>query len=461
MNIFAPLDATVNPEPSFWQSVPGSFIPSKAQVKYFGVLQVAEESHDVVVSEFALVDCKLFKYGGSWVAPRNITVVDLRWKILEPFFEEDENGPLYGFSLTGRDFVVEFYAQDSESLEGWLRYLSCNCIMTGFDDEFQIADMIGEGSTCKVYKAIADSDNLTYAVKRISKSLLIDSPSVYKAMANEIEVLRTLKHPNVIKMYRIYDTETDVCMIEECLLNGSLIKKLKIHTVLAEEEACVLIWALLDTLEHLQDNNIVHRDLKLENILTEDDDNPTGFRIADFGSSTYDTGDALHQKTGSPGFIAPEILDGIPYGKKVDVFSTGIILYCLLVGDLPFYDPDVRTTLDLNQRCDINYAVPALSKISAECLEFLKAITTRNPQNRPTACQAKNFAWFTHNSSIQNLIEERLASSSRKGSRKNSESGLYQRRPMTFHEESKHVDLRDSIVTSPRIRYLTKLRTAH
>mmetsp|Transcript_18732 Transcript_18732/g.33960 ORF Transcript_18732/g.33960 Transcript_18732/m.33960 type:complete len:476 (+) Transcript_18732:265-1692(+) len=458
MNIFAPLDANVNPEPTFWQSVPSVFDTNKAVVKHFGVLQVAEGELDIEVSQFALVGCKLFKFKGSWEAPSSISVVDLRWKVAEPFFEETDEGPIYGFSLRSSDFVVEFYAQDTESLDGWLCFMSCICILTGFEDDFQIVGVAGEGSTCVVQTAVSVDDQETYAIKRIPKSLLIDSPAVFKSMANEIEVLRTIKHPNVVKMYRVYDMETDICMVMEYLPHGDLATRLRLRKKFNEHDACKFVWTLLDTVDHLHDNDILHRDLKLENILMVKPDDDIEFRLADFGLSIYDTSEALKLRSGSPGYIAPEILENRPYGKLVDVFSSGIILYSLITGKLPFIGPDARAIIDLNRRCDIDYNVPELRKCSLECLAVLRSLTNRRPEERPSAAIAKQAHWFSQDSACQVLARSRIRPS--KSQTLPSAAGLYNRRPMTFHEESKAIEFK-SINSVPRVCYLARLRTAH
>lgn len=460
MNIFAPLDLTVNPEPSFWQSVPDDFDTNQAQVKHFGVLQFAQGELDIEVAQFALVGCKLFKFMGSWEAARNIAFIDLRWKVAEPFSEETEEEPIYGFSLRSQDLLVEFYAPDTEALDAWLCFLSCICILTGFDDDFRVEGVIGQGSTCTVLRAISVDDQETYAIKRISKSLLIDSQSVFKSMANEIEVLRTLKHPNVIRMYRVYDLDTDICMVMEYIPNGDLSSRLRTRKVFSEHDACKFTWALLDTVEFLHDNDILHRDLKLENILMLKPDDDIDFRLADFGLSISDTTDSLKLRSGSPGYIAPEILEGRLYGKKVDVFSTGVILYSLLTGRLPFESPEIRTLIEMNMRCVINYDIPPLAKVSVEGLSVLRALTARNPDERPIARTCKTAHWFRMFPSVEALALSRINTKRAGSVIIHSNAGLYSRRPMTFHEETKAIEFKTTS-SIPRVCYLAKLRTAH
>jgi calcium/calmodulin-dependent protein kinase I len=457
MNIFAPLDSTVNQEPTFWQSVPPDFDTNQAVSKHFGVLQVAEGELDIEVSQFALVDCMLYKFKGSWENPSSISMVDLRWKIAEPFFEEnEEEEPIYGFCLKSQDFMVEFYAEDTNALDGWLNHLSNICILNGFEDDFNIVEVVGQGSTATVFHATGSDDHESYAVKQISKALLIDSAQTYKSMANEIEVLRTIKHPNVLKMFRIYELENYVCLILEYLPHGNLANRLQQRSVFSEEAACRLVWALLDTVEHLHDNNILHRDLKLENILMVKPDDDMEFRIADFGLAIQDTAEGLKLRSGSPGYIAPEILENRPYGKKVDVFSTGIVLYSLLTGKLPFYSPDIRATIELNARCELDFNTAELRQVTIESLAVVKALTQRSPENRPTAQAAKSATWFSRDAKVLDLANKRR----RQTAPAMRHPGLYKRSPMTFQEETKAIEFRSSSFVH-RVSYLSRLRTTH
>jgi serine/threonine protein kinase len=457
MNIFAPLDSTVNREPTFWQSVPPDFDTNQAVSKHFGVLQVAEGEQDIEVSQFALVDCMLYKFKGSWENPTSIWMVDLRWKIAEPFFEETEDESIYGFCLKSQDFMVEFYAEDTSALDGWLNHLSNICILNGFEDDFNILDVVGRGSTATVFHATGSDDNASYAVKQISKAQLIDSAQIYKSMANEIEVLRTIKHPNVLKMFRIYELEDYVCLILEYLPHGDLAGRLQQRGVFTEEAACRLVWALLDTVEYLHDNNILHRDLKLENILMVRPDDDMEFRIADFGLAIQDTAEGLKLRSGSPGYIAPEILENRPYGKKVDVFSTGVVLYSLLTGKLPFYSPDIRATIELNTRCELDFNAAELRQVTIEGLAVVRALTQRSPEHRPSAQAAKSSVWFSHDSKVLELAHKRRRLTAPAMTRN---PGLYKRSPMTFQEETKAIEFRSSSFVH-RVSYLSRLRTTH
>lgn len=147
--------------------------------------------------------------------------------------------------------------------------------------------------------------------------------------------MRDLKHPNILNLHKVYESETHVHLILDYIRGKNLYERLLRRQKYTEELAADFTLKLLNVLDYIHSQNVVHRDIKLTNILMVSKDSDTDFKLADFGLSCEDNGH-LSLRCGSPGYFAPEILRRKEYGKKVDLFSTGIVLYNMLSGQVAF-----------------------------------------------------------------------------------------------------------------------------
>lgn len=153
---------------------------------------------------------------------------------------------------------------------------------------------------------------------------------------NELEILRKAKHPNIVKLVEEYKTDEYVYLIMEFLKAGDLLEDLSEKKTYSEREASKMVADLASAIAYLHSQSIVHRDLKLENILIQNfNDGTITLKLGDFGLAEK-LDEKLNLKCGSPVYVAPEILFGKPYGFEVDVWSLGIITYILLCGYAPF-----------------------------------------------------------------------------------------------------------------------------
>mmetsp|Transcript_13593 Transcript_13593/g.13618 ORF Transcript_13593/g.13618 Transcript_13593/m.13618 type:complete len:152 (+) Transcript_13593:327-782(+) len=144
---------------------------------------------------------------------------------------------------------------------------------------------------------------------------------------------------------------------------------------------------LLKVLEYLQTKNVVHRDIKLENILFVADNNDFKIKLSDFGLSSFINAE-LTQSCGSPGYVAPEILKRRPYGSKADIFSAGVVLYILLSGRAPFSGKTQRETLIRNRDCSILFPKETWKNISRQAIDTILFLSRSQPKMRPNAKEA-------------------------------------------------------------------------
>jgi len=146
---------------------------------------------------------------------------------------------------------------------------------------------------------------------------------------------------------------------------------------------------MLEALKFVHENGVVHRDLKPENLILSSKDNDYDLRIADFGLASFiKEGELLKLRCGSPGYVAPELLDESGYGTKADVFSAGVILYVLLTGRPAFRGYNINEILIKNKNCDVEYPAKYWEKISEKAKDLVKKMLCKNPDERISAAEA-------------------------------------------------------------------------
>ena len=139
-----------------------------------------------------------------------------------------------------------------------------------------------------------------------------------------------MHHENIIKLYEVYESDNHVNLILELLKGGELFDRIVKKGHYTESDACALMRRLLSALDYMHQRGIMHRDIKPENLILKSNEDDTDIKIADFGLAAFvASGEQLFKRCGTPGYVAPEILDDQPYDQKVDVFSAGVILYIL------------------------------------------------------------------------------------------------------------------------------------
>ncbi|CAG9325570.1 unnamed protein product [Blepharisma stoltei] len=319
----------------------------------------------------------------------------LKWKTTEPFIEESTTGIKYGFRLRQGIVSRYFYTATSDQLDLWLSHLSKIGIMTDIKHEYEFKKLIGSGSFSHVYLAKDLEDSKNYAIKCIPK-ILLQSASSLNGLCNEIEIMRTLDHPGIVKLHKVFEGKNHVYLVLDYMEGGSMLDRLLKRGPLHEESAAKFTAKFLGILDYLKSMNVVHRDIKLENILLESELTDIDFKLADFGLACF-ANKELTKKCGSPGYVAPEILRKLPYGPKVDVFSFGIILYMILSGQAPFGGKTPKETLLKNIDCLIQFHDAYWRNISKNAIEMVLQLTRSHPSQRPSPREALTHKWLRFN----------------------------------------------------------------
>ena len=266
---------------------------------------------------------------------------------------------------------------------------------------------LGTGYFGKVSLVIPKNDkNKKYACKSIDKSKL--SAQKINNLLREIETLSLVDHPNIVKYYETYNDNKHFHIVMELCTGGDLFSRTtninnnnnnhhtpkKRSLSIPEKEARHFIYKITSAIVHCHSLCIVHRDLKPENILFENNSQFSDIKVIDFGlSRKHLSEDDLHSVVGSPFYVAPEVLSG-NYDEKCDVWSIGILTYCLLAGSPPFYSTNKEEVFKKIKFQVLKFPDDKFKNISENAKNFLKNVLVKNPKKRPTAMEALNDPWF-------------------------------------------------------------------
>ncbi|CAG9319145.1 unnamed protein product [Blepharisma stoltei] len=317
----------------------------------------------------------------------------LNWTTIEPFSESCESHTRFGFRLKRRSIFKDFYTENSEELDKWLDCLSKICIKNDIEDDYEFVKEIGKGGFADVRLAKEIESDEMFAIKGICKAKVMEFGKNFDPIVDEIQIMRSLNHPNIVKLHRVYESETHVYLVLDYLEGGNLLRRLKSKGFYSEELARKITLKLLEVLEYLHSKNIVHRDIKLENILLVSKSSDIEIKIIDFGLACESNG-SLTMRCGSPGYLAPEILKLQPYNEKVDIYSTGIVLYTLLSGIHPFegYSGDKKLSQNRNGR--LFFDEHCWGHVSKAAINVINLLANPDPISRLNASEAQKIKWF-------------------------------------------------------------------
>ena len=248
---------------------------------------------------------------------------------------------------------------------------------------------LGKGNFAIVKLGIHKLTKSKVAVKIVNKREL-DKENLNK-IGREIEIMRRLSHKNIIKLYQVMESDCFMYIITEFAANGEIFDWLVTNKKMCESQAARTFAQILNAVNYCHVNNVVHRDLKAENLLLDHEGN---IKLADFGFSNYfSAGQTLKTWCGSPPYAAPELFEGREYdGPRADIWSLGVCLYVLVSGSLPF---DGATLHDLRSRIvSCQYRIPFY--LSRDCEHLLRGLLVMEPSKRLSLAQISRHRWLTH-----------------------------------------------------------------
>ncbi|PRP76173.1 hypothetical protein PROFUN_15334 [Planoprotostelium fungivorum] len=263
------------------------------------------------------------------------------------------------------------------------------------DEFYTIGAKLGKGSFSVVFEGTERSTGIKYAVKVIKRSLIKQ-----KLLDREIEIMTSLRHPNILFCKEVYEDDESIFLILELIKGGELYDKIVDQGEYSEEESRRIVRQIVDAVEYLHQNGIAHRDLKPENILCEILPGSTEelqlihIKVADFGLSKMFSREDLFTKCGSPIYVAPEVISSKPYDQSVDLWSIGIITYVLLTGCFPFYEEKKNFKILYEKISNVRYEFPSDPQLSTEARDFVSRLLVREGKDRMTPQQCKEHPWL-------------------------------------------------------------------
>ena len=263
---------------------------------------------------------------------------------------------------------------------------------------YQIGRSIGHGAFGKVNLALHVLSGHIVCIKSFNKKKNVFS---WNKIKNEIKIMNKLrKSNNIVKLFELFETKNHYCLVMENVVGGNLLNAINKMNKIPEELAKIIFRQLITTLQYIHSNNIVHRDIKPDNILLDLDNT---IKLCDFGvSKIIPPGQLINDSCGTPAFIAPEILLDSPYNPYMtDIWSSGVVLYAMVTGFFPFRGIN-ETQLHENI---ISGIYPKPKDLSVELLDLLNQILNINPDKRISLEKILEHQWLNSNKNI-NLINK-------------------------------------------------------
>uniref|UniRef100_A0A7N6BGF9 calcium/calmodulin-dependent protein kinase n=1 Tax=Anabas testudineus TaxID=64144 RepID=A0A7N6BGF9_ANATE len=275
---------------------------------------------------------------------------------------------------------------------------------TRFTDEYQLYEELGKGAFSIVRRCVKKSTGQEYAAKIINTKKL--SARDHQKLEREARICRLLKHPNIVRLHDSISEEGFHYLVFDLVTGGELFEDIVAREYYSEADASHCINQILESISHIHQHDIVHRDLKPENLLLASKMKGAAVKLADFGLAIEVQGDqqAWFGFAGTPGYLSPEVLRKDPYGKPVDMWACGVILYILLVGYPPFWDEDQHKLYQQIKAGAYDFPSPEWDTVTPEAKNLINQMLTINPAKRITADQALKHPWVCQRSTVASMM---------------------------------------------------------
>ncbi|XP_036115275.1 serine/threonine-protein kinase 33 isoform X1 [Molossus molossus] len=264
--------------------------------------------------------------------------------------------------------------------------------------------ILGKGSFGVVIEATNKETETKWAIKKVNKEKA--GSSAVKLLEREVDILKSVRHEHIIHLEQVFETPTKMYLVMELCEDGELKKVLERKGHFSENEARWIIQSLASAIAYLHNNDIVHRDLKLENIMVKssfidaNNEMNVNIKVTDFGLAVRKHGgsEAMLQTTcGTPMYMAPEVINAHDYSQQCDIWSIGVIMYIVLCGEPPFMASSEEKLFELIRKGELRFDGPVWDSISDCAKSVLKQLMKVDPAHRITAKELLDNQWLTGN----------------------------------------------------------------
>uniref|UniRef100_A0A3P9DIY3 calcium/calmodulin-dependent protein kinase n=1 Tax=Maylandia zebra TaxID=106582 RepID=A0A3P9DIY3_9CICH len=230
--------------------------------------------------------------------------------------------------------------------------------------------------------------------------------SDHQKLEREARICRLLKHSNIVRLHDSISEEGFHYLVFDLVTGGELFEDIVAREYYSEADASHCIQQILEAVLHCHQMGVVHRDLKPENLLLASKLKGAAVKLADFGLAIEVQGDqqAWFGFAGTPGYLSPEVLRKDPYGKPVDMWACGVILYILLVGYPPFWDEDQHRLYQQIKAGAYDFPSPEWDTVTPEAKDLINKMLTINPAKRVTATDALKHPWICQRSTVASMM---------------------------------------------------------
>ncbi|XP_063753345.1 calcium/calmodulin-dependent protein kinase (CaM kinase) II beta 1 isoform X21 [Eleginops maclovinus] len=275
---------------------------------------------------------------------------------------------------------------------------------TRFTDEFQLYEELGKGAFSVVRRCVKLCSGQEYAAKIINTKKL--SARDHQKLEREARICRLLKHSNIVRLHDSISEEGFHYLLFDLVTGGELFEDIVAREYYSEADASHCIQQILEAVLHCHQMGVVHRDLKPENLLLASKCKNAAVKLADFGLAIEVQGDqqAWFGFAGTPGYLSPEVLRKEAYGKPVDIWACGVILYILLVGYPPFWDEDQHKLYQQIKAGAYDFPSPEWDTVTPEAKNLINQMLTINPAKRITAQEALKHPWVCQRSTVASMM---------------------------------------------------------
>lgn len=301
---------------------------------------------------------------------------------------------------------VTFYALSEFDFNNWLSSLT-DSTQWNVHRFYDFGEELGHGAFSTVKLGIHKVTGDKVAIKVIKKGSCSEEDIKY--LQREIDIARSISHPHVAKTFECYESDTHLYIVVEYMAGGTLEDALRrAGPCIPEAHVRSIMRDIFHGLAHLHAKGIVHRDIKPDNLLSSGKELPCEIKFTDFGlarkiENSSDSAEIedyalgpeglMTTPVGTPNFVAPEVLHGLPYGKEVDLFSCGVVMYYLLCGKHPFGSDDPARLVEQIKRTEYSFPPEQWSNISNEAKTLIESLLDKSPFTRITAEDALNHRW--------------------------------------------------------------------